>query len=301
MRIIVMSPRRLALALSATVLVSACGATADDGKRHVVAAFYPLQFVSAQVGGSAVSAMNLVRPGVEPHDLEPGPAQVTAVADADLVVYLRGFQPAVDDLVDTQAEDRALDIASVQHLRGGFTPLEDGDEKGTDPHVWLDPARLAAIGDAVAKRLATQDEANAAGYTARAADLRKRLEALDAEYRSGLAQCEQRAFVVSHNAFGYLAERYHLEQHPIVGFSPDAEPTAEALDTLARFARDHKVRVVFFERLASDKAARTLASEVGARTDVLDPLEGLSEGSSDDYFSVMRTNLSKLRTALGCS
>jgi zinc transport system substrate-binding protein len=211
----------------------------------------------------------------------------------------------VDEAVTDHAEDKSLDAATVQPLSDGFVPLEEGelheDEKGKDPHVWLDPTRLAGIADAVAEKLGDVDPDNAADYTANAKTLRGTLETLDGEFKAGLATCQQKTIVVSHNAFGYLASRYGLTQVAITGLTPEDEPSPGRVAEVTKFARGNKVKAIFFETLVSDKVAKTLADEVGAKAEVLDPLEGLEEGSSDDYVSVMRKNLATLRGALACT
>jgi zinc transport system substrate-binding protein len=294
----------LVLTVGATAACDTASAGAS-GKLDVVAAFYPLQYVTEQVGGDRVKVSNLVKPGAEPHDLELSPKQVAEIADADLAVYLHGFQPAVDEAVADHAKDKSLDAATVQALHDGFVPLEEGelheDEKGKDPHVWLDPTRLAGIADAVAKKLGEADADHADEFTANAKALRTKLDALDGEFKSGLANCKQKTIVVSHNAFGYLADRYGLTQLAITGLTPEDEPSAGRLAEVSRFAKQNKVSVVFFETLVSDKVAKTLADEVGAKAEVLDPIEGIEAGSKDDYVSVMRSNLTTLRGALGCS
>jgi zinc transport system substrate-binding protein len=109
--------------------------------------------------------------------------------------------------------------------------------------------------------------------------------------------------VTSHAAFGYLADRYGLEQIPIAGLSPEAEPPPRELERVARLVRDRGITTVFYETLVSPDVAETVAREAGAETAVLNPLEGLTEdeqGAGDDYFNVMRTNLETLVVALGC-
>lgn len=303
--------KRLRILLAATALVAgtaACGdaAAGDEGGRlDVVAAFYPLQFVTEQVGGDAVRVRNPVPAGAEPHDLELGPREVAAIIDADLVVYLHGFQPAVDDALRSRDGGGTLDVATVQPLHDGYVPLEEGafarDAKGADPHVWLDPTRLARIADAVAATLGRVEPARAATFRANAAALRTRLGVLDTAFRDGLRTCALRTFVVSHNAFGYLAERYGLIQVAVTGLTPEAEPTPARLAEVSRLVRQRGVRVVFFETLVSPRIARTLAQEVGARAEVLDPVEGLAPDDDGDYLSVMRGNLTALRAALRCT
>jgi zinc transport system substrate-binding protein len=310
-----MPVRRLSAALGAVaVLATLAGCGAGTPRQpgepvRVVAGFYPLQFVAEQVGGDRVTVKNLVQPGAEPHDLELSPRQVADVADADLVVYLAGFQPAVDQAVDLEAVDAALDVGTVVTLLTAPTVRDRPDAAdeaetaagGKDPHLWLDPTRLAVVADSVARRLAAVDPPGAAGYLSRAANLRSRLSGLDREYRHALAECARREIVVNHAAFGYLAQRYRLDQIAITGLQPDAEPTPQRLAEVAGEARQHGATTVFFETLVSPAVAQAIASEVGARTAVLDPIEGLPSDSPADYLSVMRTNLAALSTALDCA
>jgi zinc transport system substrate-binding protein len=295
-------------ALAATGL-AACttGSAAAPGTIDVVAAFYPLQFVSEQVGGGHVTVTNLAKPGAEPHDLELSARQVGRVSDAKVIVYLKGFQPAMDDAVDQVGGDRAFDVSSaVPLLSAGASDHEHAGEtedsgSSTDPHVWLDPTRLATIGQQVATRLAAADPEHAADYTANADRLRTELTGLDQQYAAGLQNCQRRELVTGHAAFGYLADRYHLEQVGLTGVTPDTEPAPQRLAAVAQEAREHGATTIFFETLVSPKVADTIAHEVGARTAVLDPIEGLQPGATGDYFSIMRDNLTTIRTALDCT
>ncbi|MER5337151.1 metal ABC transporter substrate-binding protein [Micromonospora sp. NPDC002717] len=316
------APRTLAAATTALLALGGVAACSDDAagtdpqRVDVVAAFYPLQFLAERIGGDAVKVTNLAKPGAEPHDLELNPGQVGDVSQAELVVYLKGFQPNVDEAVEQNAGERAFDVATVQPLRdaaagghdhdhgheGEATGEPHAEEKGggKDPHLWLDPTRLATVGDRLAERLGKADPERAADYTARAATLRTELAKLDADFTAGLKTCQRREIVVSHTAFGYLTERYQLEQIGITGLSPENEPSPQRLAEVIEEAREHKATTIFFETLVSPKVAQTIADQVGAKTAVLDPLEGLSTDDGD-YLSVMRTNLQTLRTALSCS
>ncbi|MEU9742833.1 metal ABC transporter substrate-binding protein [Micromonospora chersina] len=309
------APRVLAAATAALLGLGGLAACSDGGgggsdpdRVDVVAAFYPLQFLAEKIGGDAVTVTNLAKPGAEPHDLELNPRQVGQVVDAELIVYLAGFQPAVDEAVEQNGGDRAFDVAGVQPLldaaAGGHE--HEGEEHGhgeetggKDPHLWLDPTRLATVGDRLAERLGTVDPDRAADFTARAAALRAELTGLDADYTRSLATCQRREIVASHTAFGYLAARYRLEQVGITGLTPDAEPSPQRLAEVAKEAREHGATTIFFETLVSPKVAETVAREVGAKTAVLDPIEG--PPADGDYLSAMRANLQTLRTALDCS
>lgn len=297
-------PRRPAAALLGLALavgaLSACGGDGgtDDGegggRLDVQAAFYPLAWAAEQVGGEHVAVRSLTAPGAEPHDLELTPAGVADVVRADLVVYLDGFQPAVDDAVAEADDDVALDVA-------GAADLDLRTEGRVDPHFWLDPQRLGAVAEVVADRLADLDPDHDADYRARAAALVARLDELDGRLAAGLAQCERRDLVTSHEAFGYLARRYELDQVGITGLAPEREPSPADLARVAAYVADHDVRTIFFETLVSPAVARTIAAETGAETARLDPLEGLADDAEgEDYIEVMDANLAHLRDGLGC-
>ncbi|MGK5684941.1 metal ABC transporter substrate-binding protein [Actinoplanes sp. URMC 104] len=299
-------PALLVLAAALAGCGDRAGQPGGAGEKFaIVTAFYPLQFLSERIGGDVVSVTNLTKPGAEPHDIELTPRQVGDVADAGLAVYLKGFQPAVDEAVALEAKDRSFDAASVVPLLHADEADEHGHEHeeaagGEDPHVWLDPVRLATIADKLAERLAQADPEHAAGYTERAKALHADLDALNTAFADGLETCERRELVTSHTAFAYLAERYDLHQVGITGISPEAEPSPQRLAAVAEEARDTGTTTIFFETLVSPAVAETIAREVGARTAVLDPLEGLTDRGGD-YLSVMRSNLTALTTGLGCT
>jgi zinc transport system substrate-binding protein len=283
--------------------------TEGDGQVTVVAAAYPFQFVAERVAGSRGEVSVLTQPGSEPHDVELTPRQTASVIDADLVVYEQGFQPAVDAAVAQSDNDNALDTTTVVPLQDLGTGhdhehadgAEHGEETGLDPHVWLDPENLATIGGAVADRLSAIDPDGASDYAANANELRRELSTLGDEYTAGLASCERREFITTHAAFGYLAERFRLTQIGISGLSPDAEPSPARIAEVQAEAREHGITTIFYETLVSPAVATSIAQDLGLRTDVLDPVEGITpESRGTDYFSVMRSNLTALKTANGC-
>jgi zinc transport system substrate-binding protein len=297
-----------ALAASALALVlasSGCSDSGASGKPQVVASFYPLQFVAEEVAGDHAEVTNLTAPGVEPHDLELSPRQTARLSGADVVVYEKGLQPAVDEAVANDAPDHVVDAAEAVELHQSDEHAGEGEEHGhddADPHFWLDPTLLAEVADTFTEAVAEADPANAADYRRANDELQAQLRALDEEFRAGLADCRTRTIVVSHDAFGYLGRRYDLDVHPIAGLSPGAEPSPRHLAELAELIRTEEITTVFSERLASPKFADTLARDLDITTAVLDPLEGLASSDTEaDYLSLMRENLAALRKAGGCS
>jgi zinc transport system substrate-binding protein len=284
------------VALALAIGLSGGGASAGgDGRIDVVASFFPLADAAARIGGRHVAVRNLTPPGTEPHDLELSTQAVDEIDGADLAVVLGDdFQPAVEDAARRR---NGATLVALDALHGRV--------HADDPHVWLDPARMVPIVDAIADRLARVDRAHARAYRARAARYDAQLRALDREYRDGLADCSSRVLVTSHDAFGYLADAFHLDARSVSGLSPDAEPDARKLGELADLARRKSVTTVFSEELVSPRVARTVAREAGGvRVEVLNPLEGLStreQHAGARYLSVMRSNLRRLRRALSCS
>jgi len=304
--------RRLLVLLAIIITSSGCAAFSDEnGGTQVAAAFYPLEFVAERVGGALIDVDELTTPGKEPHDLEPTIKETALIAEADLVVHERGFQPSIDNAVDQNATGRVLDAAEIV----GLEPFDDehGDEHEAhheddghdhegdlDPHFWLDPLRLADLGDAVADALIEIDPGHEDDFRANAASLRFDLEELNRAFSEGLADCDRRTIVVSHDAFGYLG-KYGLFVAPIAGLSPEAEPTPADLGELQQLISDEGITTVFGERLASPRLTETLADDMGVSTAVLDPIEGLTDDTADeDYLSLMTTNLTALQEANGC-
>lgn len=272
------------LLLAAAACAGAAGSTSGKGRERVAAAFYPLAYAAQTLGGNRVDVENLTPPGAEPHDLEVSPSDVQQIRSAGLVLLLgEGFQPQLEAAAGSGSKVlRLLDTPRLGRFPDG------------DPHVWLDPLRYALI----VRRI------GAALHRGRAAQsLVLRLRALDRRYRLGLAHCARRDIVTSHEAFAYLGQRYGLRQVAITGLTPEAEPAPRDLQRVVDLVRRTHTTTVFFETLVSPRIADTVARETGARTAVLDPMEGLTRSEArrgEDYFSLMRANLGALRNALGC-
>lgn len=289
--------------LGALTSCSSGGQRAGDGgsgRLDVVASSYPLAYVAEQVGGDRVTVTDLTAAGADSHDLELTPAQVAHVGEADVVVHLSGFQAATDEALGLREGGHVVDAAEAAALEvepGSATagPAEDA----LDPHFWLDPTRLAQVARQVADELTAADPDHAEDHAAAAAELTASLAALDAEYAAALAPCRGATLVTSHEAFGYLAQRYGLEQVGIAGIDPDVEPSPARLREVVEVVEAHDVRTLYFETLTSPDLTRTLADDLGLATAVLDPVEGLADAGSD-YPSLMRANLRALREGLVC-
>lgn len=316
--------RTIAALAALSLLLSACGdddagttaASEGSGDRgetlQVVASFYPVAEAAQAVGGDLVEVTNLTPAGTEPHDLELRSRQVDQLQDADLVLYLgQGFQPAIEEITERR-DGPAVDLLAELALEEGTAGSDehDGGEEGEhagealDPHFWLDPTLMAAAVDQIEAALVAVAPEHEDAFAANAAAYRAELEELDEELSSALAECDQRVIVTSHAAFHYLAQRYDLEQIPIAGLSPEAEPSPERLAELADLIEAEGVTTVFYETLVDPDVAETLAREAGVETAVLNPLEGLTAEDVEagrGYTDVMRDNLAALTDALECA
>ncbi|MDO5736981.1 MAG: metal ABC transporter substrate-binding protein [Propionibacteriaceae bacterium] len=305
----------LLIAVAGTLLLGGCSTTSGSRTSgsgesggagvHVAAAFYPLEFAVRSVAGDLVDVTPLTIPGVEAHDVELTPRQVAATVDSDLVVYLSGFQPAVDEAVKQIDPAKVLDVAPFADLI--YTDEhdhEEGDEHDHgdfDPHFWLDPLRLAAVTDAIAERLAEIDPDQAATFRANTDTSRAELSVLDEELTDGLRTCVRRELFTSHAAFEYMASRYDLTQVSVVGIAPNVEPSGSRIAEVQKLARRYDATTIFFETTASDAVAKSIAQDLGLQTAVLDPIESIdAQSTAEDYPSIMRANLAAIQKANDC-
>ena len=326
-----MSKRFLAAACAAAtaLALSACSSTAPsstsgakDGTLTVMASFYPLQYLAEKIGGEHVTVTSLTPAGAEPHDLELSPKTVDALSSADAVIYLAGFQSAVDEAIEQQAPKTVIDVSpAVQLVEAGVDanhPSEEEDEDtdeaqsseadghedhhhdmSADPHFWLDPVRMANAATLVGDKLAEANPANAEMYKTNAKALKDELTSLGNDLVSKTSTCQIKTFVTAHTAFGYLADRTGLTQVGISGLDPDSSPSPARLAEISQIAKDQGVTTIFTEALIDPKVAQTLADDLGLSTAVLDPIESQTDASKD-YAAVMNDNIAALTKANNC-
>jgi len=271
-------------------------------KIHVSASFYPLYFFSQQIGGDKADVVNITPAGAEPHDYEPTAQDIAKIENSKLLVLNGGGLETWGDDIKQNLESKNTVIVTTGEGLTNQQVVEE-EENMTDPHIWLSPQLSKEIVDRITNGFVQIDPANKSYYQLHADTLKAKLDNLDKEYKQGMASCTQKNIITSHAAFGYLATAYGLNQVPITGLSSDAEPSPQQLADVVRFAKTNNVKYIFFESLVSPKLSNTIATEVGAKTLVLNPIEGLtneeiSQGKS--YFTEMQQNLVNLKIALEC-
>ena len=295
-------------ALAVTLAPTACDRSpAPPAKLGVVASIYPLYEFTRHVARPHAEVVSLVPPGVEPHDWEPSPQDLTRIRNARIFVYNGG---GLETWI-TKLGDGAHITGTVMVRATDGIPLlpavagEAGaqNEAVSDPHAWLDPVLAQAMVETIRAALARADPAHAAVYAENARAFTAELAALDRDFAAGLKECARREIVTSHTAWAYLARRYRLTVVSVMGVAPESEPTPARLASIVQFARARKVKYIFFETLVSPRLADTLAREIGAQTLVFNPIEGVTPeeaAAGKGYVALMEENLKNLRLALDC-
>lgn len=334
MRVTIAFVKAIAVAGTAAALLAGCGSNGgssdgseaasaaaipqgkEESKLQVVATFYPMYEFSRQVGGDFAEVTGLIPAGAEPHDWEPSAKDMALISQADIFVYNGLVETWADKALASAANAKrvavmASDGIALQegvaeededggHAEASPASPEDGG-KILDPHVWLDPVLAQKEVANIAAAFAQADPAHKSDYEANANAYIAKLASLDQAFRDGLKDVKRKDFVTQHAAFGYLAKEYGLTQIPIAGLSPEQEPSPEQMAGVVKQAKEQDIRTIFFETLVDPKIAETIAKEVGAKTDVLNPIEGLTDADKKqglDYIGIMKNNLAALQKAL---
>jgi zinc transport system substrate-binding protein len=317
--------KRLASVMAAGLLLvtlAGCGGAQVTGtdaaakKVNVSVSFYPLYEWTKIVGGDRVQVTNLVPPGVEPHEWEPSPSDMTTLSKANLFIYNgAGLEHWVEKTLEALNQKDLVAVEASKgfnllkghddhdHDHGQADQKADDHEDELDPHIWLDPEGAIHAVKAIRDGLIKVDPAGKATYEANAQAYIAQIQNVEKEYESGLATCKSREIFVTHEAYGYLANRFHLEQHAILGLAPEEEPDPKTLQQLVQLAKEEGVKYVFTETVASNKLTEVLAKEVGAKTLQLHTFENLNDDerkAGANYLSIMKQNLANLKTALEC-
>lgn len=269
---------------------------------RVTATLFPLYDFVKRVGGDRVDVTLLLPPGTEAHAFEPKPSDIVRIQESNVFVYTsETMEPWAKDLINGLSGKRVRILEAGK----GLATIDDPDEGGLDPHIWLDFDLAGMMVDAIADELSAIDPASASAYHANASAYRDELSKLDRSYRMTIDTCKSKTIMYGgHYAFGYLAKRYGLNYVAAQGIAPDAEPTANDLIALVdQIKRDH-VTTVFYEELSSSKIAETIANETGAHLSLLNAAHNVSKEDIKNgatFVSIMRGNLEHLAGGLECT
>lgn len=279
----------------------------------IVTSFYPLFELSSTIGGERVEVVNLTPPGVDPHDFEPSLKDLSRAESADIFIYNGGGLDPWAERKEGELSEKGvlvLNMSSYFHLLDGYHHHEEEDEQHNDedhhvkdPHFWLDPLMISEIEKIILSSLIQVDPLGEDYYRENSKKTTALIEELHNRYKVGLGDCRLKSVVISHASLGYLAKRYNFEMISISGISPLEEPSPAKLAEITKVVKNKGIKHIFFETTIPTTLAETIAKETGAETLTFNPIASptkkeLDEG--DNYFSLMRENLEKLRTALNC-
>ena len=284
-----------------TVAAVSCAQDTDEpgtGEFEVVTTTYPLSFMTMRIGGDRVNVTQLVKPGVEAHDFEPAPSDVLSISRADVFIFNHpAFEGWALNAVTASSSGGNGSAVAVQTIDG------EADEAAFDAHVWLNPVKAQLQAERILSALITADPDGTTEYEKNASTLKEDLQTLDDLISTRLSGCDLDSVVVSHLAFGHIAERYGFDQIGLAGLSPEFESGPSHLAGVIEQMNALGVRYILQEPIVSDRLAETVAAETGAELLDLHPLEvrTSSEASAGkDYFAIMEENADSLHTALEC-
>jgi zinc transport system substrate-binding protein len=300
---------------------------------EITTSFYPLEFASERIVGELGTVIN-IGAGRDPHDFEPSTQNLVAMKRADAVV-LQGadFEPWGDAVVASLKADNVSVIIATSDIElheGGHEHGEDGSDNDAhasereeehedeshgdehddghdddnehgayDPHTWLDPVLFSEMVGHLAEKIATLDPSNADTYMKNAATLQTELASLHAQYENRFTGCELDEVITSHDAFGYLGDRYDFEIHAIAGLSTQDTPSATTLASL-KVEAEEGIGAILLEENSITAYGETLARETGLQTLSINPISHVIP-VDEDYFTLMQKNLDAFATALACN
>lgn len=274
----------------------------ESKQLQIITTFYPMYYFAKQVAGESANIDILVPNGVEPHDWDPTAKDLMRIQKADVFIYnSRYFETWTEKVFNSIDKSKLKVLEASKNIDLMTVNKQNTNDFTKDPHVWLSPVLAQQEVDNIAAILEKADPKNKGMYKENANAFKTKLKDLDLLYKETIDKAPKKDFVTQHAAFGYLAKQYGLNQIPIAGLSPDVEPTLNKMEELTKMTKKKGISVIYFEGLTSPKVAKTLAKEIGAETEVLNPLEGLTKEELKqglDYLGVMEKNLTALKKSI---
>lgn len=329
----------LTVAFASASILAACGSntdssTSDDKKTEIYTSTFATAAIAREIGGNQVNVKMIVPPGADPHSYEPTSKQLTEIAKGDLFLltgttlepYSKKIQESLKG-TDVRFVETSKDVTLLEsdatlhaHEEEGHTEDEQAHEEAGhddhatdehahedeehdhgkyDPHVWLDPVNAKAMARSITVALSKEVPKDKATFEKNLKAFDQQADALDKEFKQAVADGSKKELLVTHAAYGYLAERYGFTQLPIAGISPSDEPSQKQLAALVKEARMHDLKYVAFEETVSPKVARVIQKEIGAKSVTIHNLESVTKSQQNSsYFKLMEENVQTLEQAL---
>lgn len=293
---------------------------AEEVDVHV--SIYPIYEVADRIGGERLNINQITPDGVEVHGYEPSPRVLGQLENTDLFIYvgeqLQGWTKSVSENLKSE-ETQVVDLTEHVNLieyNSDYNEDHNGHDHGDaedehhendqaqgeyDNHIWLDFNNMIMISELLVEEFTKLDPEGEEIYKANAEKVIENLKELDKAYEEGLKDLQYNTIIVSHSAFGYIAENYGLRQETVTGLDPHSEPSSQTIRELIDLAQKTGLEHIFLEVLASPRAVDVIAEEAGLEVLTLNPISGLREEdieNDENYFTIMYNNLENLKEAL---
>ena len=274
-----------------------------------VTTFAPYDIVK-HIAKNSVEIVNIIPFGVDPHSFEPTPRLMAKIEKADLVFYSgAGLEPWVHGF---HFKNKAIDLSRYVNLRklgeNEFEHHEHHDEQcahsDIDPHYWLDFENMQKITHLITNELVKLQPKFESMYRENENSYIHMLQKLDKSYKKYLSACRINTVVASHNALGYLAQRYNFKVDSLTGLSPESQPSAKDITRIMKQIQKDGVHTIFFEHFVNDKVIKSIAKDTNIEVDVFQPLGNITADEAKEglsYEDFMYKNLEKLTKALLCN
>ena len=293
---------------------TACGdsgsaSTGDSGgakQLKVVTTTTQVADFARNVGGDKVKVTQILKPNVDPHDYEPSPADVQAIAEADIVVESGvGLERWLDQTIKSAGFHGTLvDSSKGVALRKGNGTDE---EAAGDPHIWHNPKNAETMSGNIAAAFEAKDPADKAAYAANLTAYTGKLDQLDGwiTRQINTLPADQRKLVTNHDAFGYYIDRYHLQfvGSIIPSFDTSAELSGKQLNTLIAKIKSTGVKAIFSESSLPPKTAEAIGKQAGVKVEagensLYGDTLGPAGSAGATYIDMERHNTTTIVTAL---
>ena len=282
-----------AVALSVANLSAQAEPAPDDGKFKVVTTFTVLQDIAQNVAGDKATVVSITKPGAEIHDYQPTPLDIVKAQHADLVLWNgfnleRWFEKFLQNVEDVPSVVLTDGIAPMGIKEGPYTGKPN-------PHAWMSPTNALLYVENIRKALVEHDPTNADSYNRNAEAYAAKIKALDEPLRKRLAAIPegQRWLVTSEGAFSYLARDYDLREAYLWPINADEQGTPQQVRKVIDLVREKGIPVVFSESTISDRAAKQVAKETGARYGGVLYVDSLStaDGPVPTYLDLLKVTV----------
>ena len=280
-------------------------------KLTVATTTFALYDITKHIAGDTLNVVNILPFGVDPHSFEPTPKLMIALQKSAIVFYSgAGLEPWTHSF---HFPHKAVNISKFVKLRTLSEKEEEHHEEhakhehhhenGLDPHYWLDFDNMKRATKVITQELINLLPQNKKLYEVNEKRYITMLDNLDASYRAALSSCKNDTVIMSHNALGYLAQKYHFKVASLSGLSPEADPSAQDVNRIFHDIKEQGINTIFFENFVNDKLIKTIAHDAKIKFELFEPLGNITADEAKagaTYEEIMKKNLKKLQEALQC-